>query len=149
MSELKEEMNEIQKCDEEIAEKLVDLHEMESQRTKSPFTAANKVRNYPNIRANSLQIHFFSLLPADDLFRAIVLQSRCPAVWAATEKDRNVSNNHHRPIATACEREDLGSNRQQPRPSYNSSLKLLATPNPGQIAPCPADAALTSLFRSK
>jgi hypothetical protein len=47
MSELKEEKRvktEAESCDEEIAKKLAELHEMESQRNKSPFTANNKVR---------------------------------------------------------------------------------------------------------
>ena len=47
MSEIEEEqgsLTEIQKCDAEIAQKLVELHEMDNQRMKSPFTNANKVR---------------------------------------------------------------------------------------------------------
>lgn len=47
MSEKKEEKvekREIEQCDADIAEKLVELHKMEIQRLKSPFTNSNKVK---------------------------------------------------------------------------------------------------------
>jgi hypothetical protein len=38
------EKSEIEKCDDEIEKKLGELHEMENQRKKTPFTANNKAR---------------------------------------------------------------------------------------------------------
>jgi hypothetical protein len=48
MSDTKEEKvekSEIDQCDAEIAQKLVELHEMEAQRLKSPFTNTNRVKS--------------------------------------------------------------------------------------------------------